>query len=962
MPGFCPAHYRFGAILASISLLVAATPVGALVTNGSYYDWGPYYQSQQVLGLSFSSLEHLPTPTLPAEVSIPPATGIFPGNPLSPFEHFIENTQLTFTFDPVAKEELRLSIAEERLSEAKTLTDQGQHQYAAEAAVAYRQTMRTVSENLQTLATTNPDAAATLSTVVENAAVAHAVVAESIVLASPPAVAETWTDIVSGTEKALDAVADATGQPAVPDDLSVSIQALKDQGLLTTEESEKIYGFGSRADVRDELERLATSGRFPVAEVANLDTAVATRYPDFHDQTMNVLQFAELRTYQTLPPPTDEARKSIEEWQNRENKDLPPPPEIRPYIYSLRADELAKTVDLTPFTPEQQSEVVEFLPEAAAENPTAPLPTPKPSPSPQPAADQPLAGTPAPTPQPAADRPLDEAPSPSPVPSPEPTPTPAPPSVTPYITEYKGVLPGDPFYFFKQVGEQVQTATAFDPARRAELHMQHAEERLREATALVGDEARAAVYQQTLERYSDMMHNAADTMKSLGDEHADKKELARDFEVEASRHNIVFEKGLLPVPTENTQIFAEAVQATEDAMDVCADALERAPLPPALTDRLQDLKAQGLVLAEEVDAITQAGTREEVREKIRELVELGTFPPGDAKKMDESQAVFAPQDYNQLVEVRKVEELNRLREVQTKFAQTATLRATKAGYETQLQTLTQTVDTSIIRPEDLAGREDLVRVYEAIAATASARPLNGGQFGPEATPGATPAPPVISPADVVLNECPIGALFQSEVGCVWEDNGRRVDDFEQYRCEKPGLYWSFGAKACVAVTANAPSEDFRPACPAGITWVWSSAACQIPSVGDPFPVPPPEPTPSSDKEREKRAKACPSGSTYQPPRGCVWSDTDNPVYDPDQYRCTKGTYYSFGQKDCVPNPEPGSPLPDDARPTCTEDGTIFRWELGKCAPEPKPYVPTGVSFLSVPQPTIVIPDNPFYFL
>src|SRR3989344_2282501 len=242
--------------------------------------------------------------------------------------------------------------------------------------------------------------------------------------------------------------------------------------------------------------------------------------------------------------------------------------------------------------------------------------------------------------------------------------------------------------------------------------------------------------------------------------------------------------------------------------------------------------------------------------------------------------------------------------------------------------------------------------------------MNAGQFGAEATLSATLTPPVISPADVALSACPIGALFQSGVGCVWDDNGRRVDDYEQYRCEKLGLYWSFATKACVASTANPNPEDGRPPCQAGFIWDWSSKTCHLPTVGGPapFPTPPPEATSSSDLEREERAKACPVGSTYEPPQGCVWSDTGKPVYDSSQYRCDVGTNYSFSKTGCVPNPAPGSSFPDDARPTCTEEGTTFRWELGKCAPEPKPYVPTAVSDLAVPQPTFVTPDNPFYFL
>lgn len=903
---------------------------------------GPYYQSQQVLGITFSSLEELPTFGLPTGVSYPDSPGILPGSLFSPFERFAEGVQLTFTFDPVKREELRLDFAQERLAEAKALTEQGQFQQASNAAFLYQETMATASQNLQNLASTNPSSATQLISSLEEVAASHTAIVQSIAATAPPASASAWIQITDSVEKALDQVADLKGEPPIPDELSTNIQSLKEQGLLTSEETEKIYGLESRAQVRDTLERLTTSGRFPIAETNKLNTAIASHYPDFYDQYANNLYFAELRSYETLAPPSDEIKKSLEDWQKRPNKDLPPPPEIRPYLYTFRAEKLAQDVNLSNFSQEQKDEVVKFFPEGASENPTAPLPAPK------------ALATPAPTPSPEQTEQAEATPLPSPSPVPAAT----------YLTEYNGALPGNPFYFVKKVGEGLQTALTFDQTDRARLKMNFAEERLREAAAIAGNESYASQYQQSLEQYRDTMQSVGEALKNYSGPLDQKQELARVFETEASRHNVVFEKGLLPVPPKNTEVYTQVIQATENLMDSSSDTLGRAPLPPALSDRLQDLKAQGIILSEEVNAISQSASREEVREKVRGLVELGSFPAADAKKLDETQAVSSPQEYNQLVEVRKIEELQRLRAVQSEFAQTATLRQTKSSYEQRIQALENTIDPTFIKPEDLGGRADLLKTYEQLAAIP--RPINSGQFGTEATPGAQVA---INPTrqDAVLTACPKGAVFKQFEGCVWADSGKSLGDFEQYRCEGPRQYYSFAAKKCLAydISQGWSSEDAQPICPLGYNWSWQTQSCQTSRGGTlPFPSPSPQPEPINDKEREERAKNCPQGSSYKPPNGCVWDNNGKSVYEVSQYRCSRGQYYSFDQQGCVANPQEGQPYPRDAAPSCPEANTYWNWSAGRCIPEPSVQTQLGppARIIDEPRPFFVTYDSPFYFL
>src|SRR3990167_909678 len=146
-------HRLSGSVLILVlTLLLAAKPTFASPIT-SYYDWGPYYNDakQQVLGVTFSSLENLPAPTIPQDILPPKAQGILPGNPLYAFETLTENFQLALTFNPVQKEEKRLAFAEERLSEIKTLIEEGKADLAVSTASIYRNTMDTVSKNAQDL-------------------------------------------------------------------------------------------------------------------------------------------------------------------------------------------------------------------------------------------------------------------------------------------------------------------------------------------------------------------------------------------------------------------------------------------------------------------------------------------------------------------------------------------------------------------------------------------------------------------------------------------------------------------------------------------------------------------------------------------------------------------------------------------------------------------------------------------
>lgn len=753
MIGCKPARYL---LLFSLVGFVFARPVAADFSRSDYFDWGPYYDSQpqRILGITFSSLEELPAPSLPPEIIPAPATGILPGNPLYPAETFFDAVRLTFTFDAVAREQFRLTQATERLEEAMTLAAQNQPQLAAIAAQNYRATLEQVAQNLSSLAQNLTPEVTSLIDRVNQTTAQTTVIAQAQALETPPVMAQVWTDLTAGAATAMDAAADAAGQPPIPDTLSAQIQQLKDQGLITPEQAGNLYSLDTRAAVRDTFDQLVSSGQAPLSTSSYLDQTVVEQYPNTFNQIQDVLEFAELRTYQTLPLPPEDVAADLTAWDSRSDPTLPPPETIRPYLYYLRAQDLAQDINLTNFTPDHQAELAKFYPNAATQNPTyQPPASPSPIPSPE------------------------ETTPPS---SPLPSPSPIPPSVTaaPYLGQYTGPLPGTSGYFFKQAGETFRSFTTFSPLQRAQLNLRLANERLQEAAALASS-PNSAAYQTTLDRYQTIINRLAQNI--------DNTDTAQDVEAELARHNAVLEKGILPPPPDQPEALTAAIRATENALDASADTLDRPPLPESLSNRLQDLKAQGLITPEEVDRLTQADSRTTVREELRTLLDAGSFPPADAKKLDEAQALVSPQEFNQLVEVRKIEELQHLRAIQSEFAQTATLRATSADYDQRLEFLRNSIDPGLIDPIDLAGQPDLLDLYNELSDTVT-RPVNAGQFSSAVNP----------------------------------------TDYEQYRCTLPNQYWSFVANGCVVQDTVQPElpEDSHPTCPAGFEWLWAANSCQ----------------------------------------------------------------------------------------------------------------------------------------
>lgn len=367
-------------ILAHFSLV---TPALAIENPHFYYDWNTYAgSSSQVLGV-FAQEPGSPSGELSTETPTPADyhtynefTGYFfpftanvnPDNFLFyPLKRLQETIVLTTTTDPQKREETRLAIAGERLSEIEAMTQAGKTSLVESLAKAYDSAMQTVSSNLNRLEKQNQDVAGLLVATDKEVA-KHVLVLEEVSLQVPPQATEEITDALEASEKAVDTVADLAGRPAVPPELVNRLQALKAQGLLTEEEVTKLISLSSRVTVREEMRKLANAQVLPGADLKKLDEAARSYYPDGYAKVIEYRKFSELKDLETQKP--DEATLArIQEFAKLYKPGDFIPPDIRPvWVALVRTEELQNTVrpDLIPqnffrYRPQDQQKYQEIV-------------------------------------------------------------------------------------------------------------------------------------------------------------------------------------------------------------------------------------------------------------------------------------------------------------------------------------------------------------------------------------------------------------------------------------------------------------------------------------------------------------------------------------------------------------------------------------------------------------------------
>src|SRR3989344_1437287 len=232
-------------------------------------------------------------------------------------------------------------------------------------------------------------------------------------------------------------------------------------------------------------------------------------------------------------------------------------------------------------------------------------------------------------------------------------------TATAVIAEPTFLQPDNPFYFVKGFGETFRLAFTFDPVKKEEVRLDLAEERLAEAQALLNKD-RAELAQRFFDRYHDTLETATENLKVIEESGSQIEDLAKKIEQGTAIHQTVLEQLLARVPDAARAGIQRAIEASQFGLDRSADLLGKPAVPPEVLERIQALKAQGILSDEEAQRIVAHTSREDLRKDLRALLAEGIFPEADFKRLDEAQRFFFPQEFQRFVEFKKFEELKRL--------------------------------------------------------------------------------------------------------------------------------------------------------------------------------------------------------------------------------------------------------------------------------------------------------------
>lgn len=316
--------------------------------------------SGQVLGLSAYAQEltsnTVPKVELPKDLNLGKPKFLTPDNQFYFLKTSLENAQLFLSFDQTKKQELRLQLAAERLSEIKYLLDNGNSKDLSNVTRRYRQISDDLSKDLKALKSRGVNIS-DLAKKVEKQASVHQIFAESLPKSTQEVLSSLKNTLTASSQSVLDLSADVRSEAAVPEELLASINDLSKDGILTSEQRDKILNLKSREDVRKELLRLNEQGLFPLAELKKLDKGVKENFPEYYSKSVENLKYAELRSYAGL---TDSG----------ENPDSATPTDIKTRLLLKRITDLAKEIDFHSLNPEQAKELTNTFSKFVKTNPS----------------------------------------------------------------------------------------------------------------------------------------------------------------------------------------------------------------------------------------------------------------------------------------------------------------------------------------------------------------------------------------------------------------------------------------------------------------------------------------------------------------------------------------------------------------------------------------------------------------
>ena len=339
-----------------VSMLSGVSVIYAQTTSPSNYDWSSTLEFSQshVLGQTVSA-EGLRLP--PPSSQAGPASEylryryshyllgseLTPSSPFYFMKRLQENIQLTFTFDTKTKNMLRIQIAGERLEEMEKLVDSNNIKAITASAKEYGQSMAVLSNTISTLDRQNNNTDDLLKQLEEETA-KHTIILEQVKVQVPDQVEDTIDGALEASWKGSDTIADLKDRPAVPSYLVSRLQSIESQGLLTSEEVNKLVNVKSRVEARKEMRKYVNDGVISESDLLGLSETVKSFYPNEFYKIHETLRFQEMQKFEEQKPDSLTLDK-IQSFAKTYKQGDQVPVELRKYwVPIVRLEEIQNTL------------------------------------------------------------------------------------------------------------------------------------------------------------------------------------------------------------------------------------------------------------------------------------------------------------------------------------------------------------------------------------------------------------------------------------------------------------------------------------------------------------------------------------------------------------------------------------------------------------------------------------------
>lgn len=221
------------------------------------------------------------------------------------------------------------------------------------------------------------------------------------------------------------------------------------------------------------------------------------------------------------------------------------------------------------------------------------------------------------------------------------------------------LTPDNPFYFVKPLQENLVQAFTFDRVKSEELRVARAGERLEEINKMVDEGSYNKVSQTGLD-YRNLINTVTTDVEKLKSDNVDVSNFLTKLDEETAKHAIILEENAAKLPADAKASIATAVDASQKGIDKVADLYGRPALPQGVVDRIQALKAQGILTAEEAQKLISVKSRTEARGELKKYVTDGVVPEADFLRMNENVKNLYPDEFYKLHELKRFYELKNL--------------------------------------------------------------------------------------------------------------------------------------------------------------------------------------------------------------------------------------------------------------------------------------------------------------